>query len=98
MLNHRYSIEYIARVRNPAVREYLSSIGLPVEHVLFSASEATGGGIKKIEGRNLLKLGSGGMATMRTVLIVKPERCSTSAAMIRLYFLLIHHRRNCLNA
>ncbi|WP_246340100.1 SUKH-4 family immunity protein [Streptomyces lunaelactis] len=60
MINHRYSIEYVACVRNLAVREYLSSVGLPVEHVLFSASEAAGGGVSKVEGRDLLKLGSGG--------------------------------------
>ncbi|NUL05966.1 SUKH-4 family immunity protein [Streptomyces lunaelactis] len=47
-------------MRNLAVREYLSSVGLPVEHVLFSASEAAGGGVSKVEGRDLLKLGSGG--------------------------------------
>ncbi|MBT2487479.1 SUKH-4 family immunity protein [Streptomyces sp. ISL-96] len=60
VINHRYSIEYVACVRNLAMREYLSSVGLPVGHVLFSASEATGGGAKNIEGRDLLKLGSGG--------------------------------------
>lgn len=57
---HRYSIEYVACVRNSTVSEYLSSVGLPVEHVLFSASEAADGGVEKTEGRNLLKLGSGG--------------------------------------
>ncbi|MFJ3900498.1 SUKH-4 family immunity protein [Streptomyces sp. NPDC090025] len=61
MANHHYSIEYVARVRNSAAREYLSSVGLPVEHVLFSASEAAGGGgTENTEGRDLLKLGSGG--------------------------------------
>ncbi|MEU2820789.1 SUKH-4 family immunity protein [Streptomyces bacillaris] len=60
MTNHHYSIEYVACVRNSAAREYLSSIGLPVEHVLFSASEAAGGGAENVEGRDLLKLGSGG--------------------------------------
>ncbi|MFJ3301493.1 SUKH-4 family immunity protein [Streptomyces bacillaris] len=34
---------------------------LPVEHVLFSASEvASGGGTETVEGRDILKLGSGG--------------------------------------
>ncbi|MGA4856447.1 SUKH-4 family immunity protein [Streptomyces koyangensis] len=61
MTNHQYSIEYIACVRKSAAREYLFSIGLPVEHVLFSASEAAGGGgVENVEGRDLLKLGSGG--------------------------------------
>ncbi|MFE3942752.1 SUKH-4 family immunity protein [Streptomyces sp. NPDC059118] len=61
MTIHRYSIEYVACVRNSAARDYLSSVGLPVEHVLFSASEAAGGGgVEKVEGRDLLKLGSGG--------------------------------------
>ncbi|MGW2387241.1 SUKH-4 family immunity protein [Streptomyces sp. NPDC001658] len=61
MANHRYSIEYVACVRNSAAREYLSSVGLPVEHVLFSASEAADGrGVEKVEDRDLLKLGSGG--------------------------------------
>lgn len=60
MVNHRYSIEYVACVRNSAAREYLSSVGLPVEHVLFSASESAGSGIEKTEDRDLLKMGSGG--------------------------------------
>ncbi|WP_405688314.1 SUKH-4 family immunity protein [Streptomyces sp. NBC_00057] len=60
MANHRYSIEYVAFVRNAAARGYLSSIGLPAEHVLFSASEAADGGVESAEGRDLLKLGSGG--------------------------------------
>ncbi|MFI7368428.1 SUKH-4 family immunity protein [Streptomyces sp. NPDC050149] len=61
MANHRYSIEYVACVRNSAARDYLSSVGLPVEHVLFSASEAAGGGgAEQVGGRDLLKLGSGG--------------------------------------
>ncbi|MFF4231330.1 SUKH-4 family immunity protein [Streptomyces sp. NPDC001820] len=47
-------------MRNSTAREYLSSVGLPVEHVIFSASEAAGGGVKETEGRDLLKLGSGG--------------------------------------
>ncbi|MEU7332072.1 SUKH-4 family immunity protein [Streptomyces parvus] len=48
-------------MKNSAAREYLSSIGLPVEHILFSASEAAGGGgAENVEGRDLLKLGSGG--------------------------------------
>jgi hypothetical protein len=60
MADYRYSIEYVACVKNSTARECLSSVGLPVEHVLFSASEAAGGGVEKNEGRNLLKLGSGG--------------------------------------
>ncbi|WP_433510204.1 SUKH-4 family immunity protein [Nonomuraea sp. CA-143628] len=60
MANHRYSIEYVACVRNPTAREYLSSVGLPAGHVLFSASEAVDGGIERVEGRDLLKLESGG--------------------------------------
>ncbi|MFJ5838092.1 SUKH-4 family immunity protein [Streptomyces shenzhenensis] len=47
-------------MRNSAAREYLSSVGLPAEHVLFSASEAAGGGVENIDGRDLLRLGSGG--------------------------------------
>ncbi|MET9482676.1 SUKH-4 family immunity protein [Streptomyces sp. NPDC006638] len=48
-------------MRNSAARDYLSSVGLPVEHVLFSASEAAGGGrVENVEDRDLLKLGSGG--------------------------------------
>lgn len=60
MVNYRYSIEYIACVRDLAAREYLSSIGLPVDHILFSASESAGGGVEEVEGREFLKLGSGG--------------------------------------
>lgn len=61
MVNHRYSIEYVACVRNSTAREYLSLVGLPAEHVLFLASEAAGGGgVEKVEDRDLLKLGSGG--------------------------------------
>ncbi|MBT2487500.1 SUKH-4 family immunity protein [Streptomyces sp. ISL-96] len=60
MANHHYSIEYVACVMNVAARECLSLVGLPVEHVLFAASEAAGGGIVRVDGRDLLKLGSGG--------------------------------------
>lgn len=60
MASHRYSIEYVVRVRNPPARGFLSSVGLPVGHILFSASEAAGGGIEWVDGRDLLKLGSGG--------------------------------------
>jgi hypothetical protein len=60
MANHRYSVEYAALVRNSAARGYLSSVGLPAEHVLFSASEADSGTVENAERRDLLELGSGG--------------------------------------
>ncbi|WP_224277942.1 SUKH-4 family immunity protein [Streptomyces sp. LS1784] len=60
MANYRYSIGYVACVRNSAARDYLSSVGLPVEHVLFSAAEDAGGGVESAGGRSLLELGFGG--------------------------------------
>lgn len=42
------------------MRGYLASVGLPVDHVLFSAAESADGGIGRSEGRDLLSLGSGG--------------------------------------
>ncbi|MGW2091505.1 SUKH-4 family immunity protein [Promicromonospora sukumoe] len=47
-------------MRKSAASGYLSSVGLPAEHVLFSASEADDGRVENSEGRDLLELGSGG--------------------------------------
>lgn len=58
--HHEYSVEYVASVQVPAVRDYLTSIGLPVDHVLFSAMEdSSGDGMELVSGRHLLVIGAG---------------------------------------
>ncbi|SEE21352.1 SUKH-4 immunity protein [Streptomyces sp. 3213] len=40
---HRYTVSYVAHVREKAAREFLSTIGLPAESRLFTAEEALAG-------------------------------------------------------
>lgn len=40
---HRYAVSYVVHVREKAAREFLCTIGLPVESRLFTAEEALAG-------------------------------------------------------
>jgi len=60
MPHHKYSSEYVECVQVLAVREFLIDIGLPVDHVLFSATQAPYEvRVEEIGGRSFLRVGFG---------------------------------------
>lgn len=56
----KYSQDYVTCVQDLAARDFLVNVGLPIDHVLFSALEAPlEERVEEVGGRRLLRVGSG---------------------------------------
>ena len=59
MSHHTYSAEYVAAVRKPDAREFLLDVGLPSDHVLFTAPPKSSVSPEEVDGRRVLPIGTG---------------------------------------
>lgn len=57
MENHQYSDSHVGQVQDRAAREFLTTVGLPVASVLFTADEASGPDLDGAMDREAVRIG-----------------------------------------